>query len=186
MSYTIVTNDEGPALDVLGDRYRIVADAGQTDGAFAAVAVTVRPGGGVPPHIDENEAIGWLVLDGPRELLVEGETMTLDTGDWIVSPKRVRTRSGTRGPPGPGTAAHRGGCRSGHGRRPRVRSEDPRGRVTSGVTRLWTDGSRPGAENDGPQAALVSISSRGTGRPCGGRRRCPRDTPSAAQQRSSA
>ena len=89
MTYTTVKHDEGEHLDVLGDRYRVIAAADQTDGAFAAVEVTVGPGNGVPPHIDKREAIGWYVLEGTLQFMVEGEELPVDAGGWIYSPKGV-------------------------------------------------------------------------------------------------
>jgi len=41
----------GHHVDLLGDRYRLLATGDQTAGSIAVVEVTVRPGGGVPPHI---------------------------------------------------------------------------------------------------------------------------------------
>ena len=79
----------GQHLDLLGDRYRLLATGEQTDGAVAVVEVTVTPGGGAPPHVDNNEAIGWYVLDGALVFMVEGEEQTLAAGGWIYSPKGV-------------------------------------------------------------------------------------------------
>lgn len=89
MMYTLLQQGEGEQLDVLGDRYRVIAAADQTDGAFAAVEVTVRSGGGAPPHVDQNEAIGWFVIDGTLEFMVEDEEMSVEAGGWIYSPKGV-------------------------------------------------------------------------------------------------
>ncbi len=89
MTYTLLQQGEGEQLDLLGDRYRLIADADQTDGAFAAVEVTVSPDGGVPPHVDQNEAIGWFVIEGTLEFMVEGEEMSVEAGGWIYSPKGV-------------------------------------------------------------------------------------------------
>lgn len=89
MTYTRFAREEGQQLDLLGDRYRLLADGDQTGGAFAAVEVTVSPGGGAPPHVDEREAIGWYVLEGTLDFMVEGEQMSLEPGTWIFSPKGV-------------------------------------------------------------------------------------------------
>jgi len=88
MTYSL-DHRSGHHVDLLGDRYRLLATGDQTAGSIAVVEVTVRPGGGVPPHIDNNEAIGWYVLDGSLVFMVEGEEQTLDAGAWIYSPKGV-------------------------------------------------------------------------------------------------
>lgn len=89
MIHTIVKHDEGEQLDVLGDRVRLVATAEQTDGAFAAVEVTVSPDNGAPPHLDTREALGFYVLDGPLHFMTESEEYDLDTGGWFYSPQGV-------------------------------------------------------------------------------------------------
>ena len=88
-AYTAVKHDEGEQLGLLGDRYRMLAEANQTDGAFAAVEITVRPGGGAPPHVDNAEAIAWYVLDGTLDFMVEGDVTSLEAGGWINLPKGV-------------------------------------------------------------------------------------------------
>jgi quercetin dioxygenase-like cupin family protein len=88
MTYSL-DHRSGNHLDLLGDRYRLLATGDQTDGSIAVVEVTVSPGGGVPPHVDNNEAIGWYVLDGSLVFMVEGEEQTLAAGGWIYSPRGV-------------------------------------------------------------------------------------------------
>lgn len=88
MTYSL-DQRSGHQFDVLGDRYRLLATGAQTDGSIAVVEVTVSPGGGAPPHIDNNEAIGWYVLDGSLVFMVEGKEQTLQAGGWIYSPKGV-------------------------------------------------------------------------------------------------
>lgn len=89
MGHAIVKGDEGQQLDVLGDRYRMLATAGQTDGALAAAEVTVSPGNGAPPHVNNREALGWFVLNGSLRFLTESGEFDLDTGGWFYSPKGV-------------------------------------------------------------------------------------------------
>ena len=89
LAYAALKHNEGEHLDVLGDRYCVIATGDQTEGAFAAVEVTVSPGNGAPPHVDNREAIGWYVLEGTLEFMVEGEEIALDAGGWIYSPKGV-------------------------------------------------------------------------------------------------
>ena len=88
MTYSL-DRRSGQHIELLGDRYRLLATGAQTDGSIAVVEVTVGPGGGVPPHIDNNEAIGWYVLEGSLVFMVEGKEQTLDAGGWIYSPKGV-------------------------------------------------------------------------------------------------
>jgi quercetin dioxygenase-like cupin family protein len=88
MTYSL-DHRSGQHLDLLGDRYRLLATGDQTGGSVAVVEVTVGPGGGVPPHVDNNEAIGWYVLEGALVFMVEGEEQTLAAGGWIYSPKGV-------------------------------------------------------------------------------------------------
>ena len=88
MTYSL-DHRSGQHIDLLGDRYRLLATGDQTGGSIAVVEVTVGPGGGVPPHVDNNEAIGWYVLEGSLVFMVESEERTLDAGGWIYSPKGV-------------------------------------------------------------------------------------------------
>jgi mannose-6-phosphate isomerase-like protein (cupin superfamily) len=51
----ITRKDEGRAVDVAGDRYRFLAETGDTGGAYSLFHATVGPGSGPPPHIHRRE-----------------------------------------------------------------------------------------------------------------------------------
>lgn len=55
---------EGRTIAVVGDLYRFLATAEDTDGKYASFEAIVPPGGGPSPHVHSREAEGFYVLEG--------------------------------------------------------------------------------------------------------------------------
>lgn len=73
-------------LWVLGHRVTPMA----IDGRIAMVEVVVTPGlPGPPPHLHEDAAEFFLVLDGRLEVEVGSDRHTLGAGDYLVVPRAV-------------------------------------------------------------------------------------------------
>lgn len=89
MAHAVLRNDEGLQLDVLGDRYRLLATAEQTDGELAVAEAIIGPGNGAPPHVNNNEAIGWFVVEGSLRFLTESDEFDLEAGGWFYFPKGI-------------------------------------------------------------------------------------------------
>jgi len=86
MTDTIVKQDEGQVLDVLGDRVRILATAEQTGGIFGAIEEIVPPGGGAPLHVNNRESLAWYVAEGTLQFTTDGEVAELPAGSWFYTP----------------------------------------------------------------------------------------------------
>lgn len=67
-------------IGVVGDVYRFLATARDTDGKYAMWEAIVPPGGGPPPHRHSREVEAFYVLEG--EITFRGEC---DTSDPIVA-----------------------------------------------------------------------------------------------------
>ena len=55
---------QGDTFSVVGDLYRMLAEAPQTAGRFFLCHATVPPGGGPPPHLHHHENEAFYVLKG--------------------------------------------------------------------------------------------------------------------------
>jgi mannose-6-phosphate isomerase-like protein (cupin superfamily) len=61
---TLRTAGEGRTLGVVGDVYRFLATAEETNGKYAVWESIVPPGGGPPPHVHSREEEGFYILEG--------------------------------------------------------------------------------------------------------------------------
>ena len=55
---------EGQTIAVVGDVYRFLTTAEDTDGKYALWEAIVLPGGGPPPHVHSREEEGFYILEG--------------------------------------------------------------------------------------------------------------------------
>jgi quercetin dioxygenase-like cupin family protein len=95
-----------------GSVYEVTAAAAETGGASVGMNFFVPPGGvPPPPHVHPTQTEAFEVVDGPFELMVDGEWRTLATGERASVPPGVlhtfRNRSertkvvhSTHSPPG--------------------------------------------------------------------------------------
>lgn len=67
----------------LGMRNRVLVTAEETDGAFAAVEITVPPGGGPPLHTNTREALGYYGLEGRLSFTTESGERELGPGGFV-------------------------------------------------------------------------------------------------------
>jgi quercetin dioxygenase-like cupin family protein len=83
---TIVKAQDGTALSVVGDSYRIVISGKQTGGAYAVIDMLVPPGGGPGPHSHADFQESFYVLDGEVEIKTEDGTYTAGKGSFAEIP----------------------------------------------------------------------------------------------------
>jgi len=69
--------------DVFGVAHRILAGSAQTDGAAAAVEITIPPGTGSAPHTNQREALLWYVIDGVIDFETEEGLVELERGQVV-------------------------------------------------------------------------------------------------------
>lgn len=65
---------EPARLHVLGNLLTFHLRAADTGGSFSLVDCTTLPGAGTPPHIQEEDAEAFLVLEGTYEFMLDGAT----------------------------------------------------------------------------------------------------------------
>jgi quercetin dioxygenase-like cupin family protein len=69
---------------------RLLADAGDTDGAVSANRTALEPGAdGPPPHYHNGSAEIFFVVGGGLQALAGDRVVTLDEGDFLVVPRGV-------------------------------------------------------------------------------------------------
>lgn len=88
----ITRSREGKTIDVVGDRYRFLAEVEHTGGTYAIWHATVAPGGGPPPHIHRREEEGFFVLSGEVTFEVDGRELVGTQGAFAQLPSGSRHR----------------------------------------------------------------------------------------------
>jgi quercetin dioxygenase-like cupin family protein len=84
---TIVGEQDGTYLSIVGGNYRIVILGEQTGGAYAVIDMHVPPGGGPGPHAHPDFQESFHVLEGEVEVKTERETFTARQGSFVNIPK---------------------------------------------------------------------------------------------------
>jgi quercetin dioxygenase-like cupin family protein len=79
--------EEGKALSVVGDTYRILVSGEDTAGAFAIIDMLIPPGGGPGPHAHADFEESFYVLDGEIEVKSEFGTSVAAAGAFVRIPK---------------------------------------------------------------------------------------------------
>jgi mannose-6-phosphate isomerase-like protein (cupin superfamily) len=77
---TIRTPTEGRTVAVVGDVYRFLAVAEETNGKYALFEALVPPGGGPPPHVHSREEEGFYILEGEITFTINGERVVATAG----------------------------------------------------------------------------------------------------------
>jgi quercetin dioxygenase-like cupin family protein len=77
---------EGKLIGIVGDVYRMLATAGETNGRCSIWEATVFPGGGPPVHIHNNEDEGFFVLEGEMQFRAPSGTVLGGPGFFAYLP----------------------------------------------------------------------------------------------------
>src|SRR5262245_12473260 len=85
MTQAIITQPgKGRTLAVVGDVYRFLATAEDTNGKYALWEAIVPPGGGPPPHVHSREEEGFYILEGEITFYV-GDQRIVATADTFAN-----------------------------------------------------------------------------------------------------
>ena len=71
------------SFTVFGEPVEVLVTGDMTGGASATLTHLSPPGGGVPPHLHQNEDETFFVLEGEYEFLVNGEWVRRSSGDTL-------------------------------------------------------------------------------------------------------
>src|SRR5690349_23464340 len=82
----ITKPSEGRTVAVVGDVYRFLATAEDTNGKYALWEAVVPPGGGPPPHAHSREEEGFYILEGEITFTVNGERVVATAGFFANMP----------------------------------------------------------------------------------------------------
>jgi mannose-6-phosphate isomerase-like protein (cupin superfamily) len=80
------TPAEGRTIAVVGDVYRFLATAEDTNGKYALWEAIVPPGGGPPPHVHSREEEGFYILEGEITIHVGEERVVATSGMFANMP----------------------------------------------------------------------------------------------------
>ena len=86
MPPTIRTPNKGRTVAVVGDVYRFLATAQETNGKYALWEALVPPGGGPPPHVHSREEEGFYILEGEITITINGERVVATAGMFANMP----------------------------------------------------------------------------------------------------
>jgi quercetin dioxygenase-like cupin family protein len=84
MKTDVLHPGQGPTVWLAGDRYTVLTNGQDTNGAFALVHAVVPPGGGPPPHRHTREDEAFYVLAGDVTVHADGRTFTASHGTWVT------------------------------------------------------------------------------------------------------
>jgi mannose-6-phosphate isomerase-like protein (cupin superfamily) len=80
---------QGRTIAVVGDVYRFLATAADTDGKYAQFEALVPPGGGPPPHLHRREEEGFFIVEGEITFSVGDVTQVATAGMFVNMPVGV-------------------------------------------------------------------------------------------------
>jgi mannose-6-phosphate isomerase-like protein (cupin superfamily) len=83
---TITKPMEGRTVAVVGDVYRFLALADDTNGKYSLWEAVVLPGGGPPPHVHSREEEGFYVLEGEITFQIGDERVVAKAGTFANMP----------------------------------------------------------------------------------------------------
>ena len=83
---TIRKSNEGRTIAVVGDVYRFLATAEDTNGKYAMWEAIVPPGGGPPPHVHSREEEGFYILEGEITFQIGDERVVATAGMFANMP----------------------------------------------------------------------------------------------------
>lgn len=83
---TVVGPLDGEIIDTVGDRYRFLVTAEQTNGRYAIWEAIIPPGGGPPPHVHAREEEGFYVVDGELAIHADGDRFLAGPGSFVNMP----------------------------------------------------------------------------------------------------
>jgi mannose-6-phosphate isomerase-like protein (cupin superfamily) len=81
--------EDGKAIWVLGDLYRIRLSGEQTGGAYALIECNVSAGNGPPPHIHLHEDETFWIVEGDFSFLAGDKTIRFQTGSCVHVPRNT-------------------------------------------------------------------------------------------------
>ena len=73
-SLTVVSEQEGPSVSVVGNTYRTIIDSEQTNGAYALIDMLIPPKGGPGPHSHVTFQEGYYIIKGEIQVITKGKT----------------------------------------------------------------------------------------------------------------
>ncbi|MBC7804555.1 MAG: cupin domain-containing protein [Akkermansiaceae bacterium] len=79
----VVEPGDGAALTVLGDRYVLKVETGETRGSLT----TIEPGCGPPPHRHRREDETVYIPDGAFEFRIGDQTLQVGAGAFVYAPR---------------------------------------------------------------------------------------------------
>lgn len=80
------TEAKGRTIAVVGDVYRFLATAEDTNGKYAMWEAFVPPGGGPPPHVHSREEESFYILEGEITFMIGEERLVATAGTFANMP----------------------------------------------------------------------------------------------------
>ena len=89
MSARVVRNGEGVEWNVMGDVVRVILSQDETGGGMSVVQQSVKPGSGIPLHVNTREDEVFQVLEGELEFQIGDGTVVAEPGTTIYAPRHT-------------------------------------------------------------------------------------------------
>ena len=85
----IIKKNEGMHLNVIGDIQTHKLVGSDTNHQIVEWVDNVDPGVGIPPHVHTKEDEIFRVISGKVEIMIDGKTTVLESGDVAFAPKHI-------------------------------------------------------------------------------------------------
>ena len=89
MSARVVRNGEGVEWNVMGDVVRVILSQDETGGGMSLAQQSVKPGSGIPLHVNTREDEVFQVLEGELEFQIGDGTVVAEPGTTIYAPRHT-------------------------------------------------------------------------------------------------
>jgi len=86
---SVLLGQTGSYTAVAGDTYRALVTGAQSGGAFIAMEILVRPGGGPPYHVHHREDETFYILEGEIEFTLDGKKVRAAVGSCVFAPRDI-------------------------------------------------------------------------------------------------
>jgi mannose-6-phosphate isomerase-like protein (cupin superfamily) len=94
-----VGSDEGEAIWWFGSLAVIKASAAATGGATSLIEITAPPNLEGPLHVHHREEEGFYILEGSATFQIGDQTVEAKAGDYLLGPRDIPHKFGSRGLP---------------------------------------------------------------------------------------
>jgi mannose-6-phosphate isomerase-like protein (cupin superfamily) len=89
VSYKGVSVEQSKSVVLMGDRYKVILDKDDTNGALGLIECDIRPQGGPPPHLNQREDLIWYVVENHLTFQLGERSQRVAAGECLFISKET-------------------------------------------------------------------------------------------------